>query len=250
MDTVTDRFTSADELHEAGDGIKAGAARWTFGGDVARSFDGHVSKSVPLYTQGHEITAGLSEFFIKGDSVCYELGCSTGTLVGRLARKHADLTKARFVGLDIEDGMIAHARQRHADAANLAFQVADITEFDFERSDLVVAYYTVQFIHPKSRQKLFSRIFNALNQGGGFILFEKTRANDARFQDIFSIIYNQFKLDQGYNAAEILSKTMSLKGVLQPFSTQENTDLLTNAGFKEIICVQKYLSFEGLLAVK
>ena len=49
-------------------------------------------------------------------------------------------------------------------------------------------------------------------------MFEKIRANDARFQDIFSIIYNDFKLKNGYSPDEIINKTKSLKGVLEPFS--------------------------------
>jgi tRNA (cmo5U34)-methyltransferase len=233
-----------------GDGIKVGTGRWTFAGGVASHFDDHVSKSVPLYTEGHGLIAALSDFFVHNDSICYELGCSTGTLISRLARRHADLSDARFVGVDTEIQMIEHARTAHAELHNLSFMVADAIDFNFEPSDLIVAYYVVQFIPPKHRQPLFDKIYQSLNWGGAFLLFEKTRANDARFQDMFTTLYNEFKMSQGYDAGEILGKTMSLKGILEPFSTQANHDFLTRAGFKDVITVQKYLSFEGFLAVK
>ena len=81
-------------------------------------------------------------------------------------------------------------------------------------------------------------------------MFEKVRAPDARFQDIINTLYLNYKLDQGYTGDNIVSKMMSLKGVLEPFSTQGNIDLLKRAGFLDIVSVQKYLSFEGFLAIK
>ena len=45
-------------------------------------------------------------------------------------------------------------------------------------------------------------------------------------------------------------KTRSLKGILEPFSTQGNLDLLSRAGFVDVMTVQKYLCFEGFLAIK
>jgi len=76
------------------------------------------------------------------------------------------------------------------------------------------------------------------------------RANDARFQDITTSLYNEFKIEQGYTAEEIFTKSRSLKGVLEPFSTQGNIDMLKRAGFVDILGIFKYLSFEGFLAIK
>ena len=86
--------------------------------------------------------------------------------------------------------------------------------------------------------------------GGGFIWFEKVRAPDARFQDMSTTIYNDFKIGNGYNAEEILNKTSSLKGVMEPFSTNGNIELLKRAGFVDITTVFKYVCFEGFLAIK
>jgi len=66
--------------------------------------------------------------------------------------------------------------------------------------------------------------------GGAFLYFEKVRPPDARFQDIMTGIYNEYKLEQGYSPDEIIQKSRSLKGVLEPFSTQGNIDMLPRAG--------------------
>ena len=86
--------------------------------------------------------------------------------------------------------------------------------------------------------------------GGAFILFEKIRADDARFQDIFTTLYNEYKINNGYSCDEIISKTLSLKGVLEPFSTSGNYGLLQRAGFQDIQNVFQYLCFQGILAIK
>lgn len=235
---------------EAGDGITTSVGRWSFGGDVSEKFDNHVSKSVPLYNEGHRLILSLSDFFIKSNSVCYELGSSTGALIAKLSEKHRDLSLAQFIGLDVESAMVAHARSRHAANRNLSFQQARVEEYEFMKSDLIVSYYTIQFIHPKWRQVLFDKIYNSLEWGGAFLLFEKVRANDARFQDIITILYNDFKLSQGYTCDEIISKSSSLKGILEPFSTEANREFLYRAGFKDVVTIQKYLCFEGILAIK
>jgi tRNA (cmo5U34)-methyltransferase len=82
------------------------------------------------------------------------------------------------------------------------------------------------------------------------LLFEKVRGADARFQDIMTQLYNDYKIDAGYTAENIISKARSLKGVLEPFSTQGNIDLLRRANFVDICTVQKYVCFEGFLAIK
>lgn len=82
------------------------------------------------------------------------------------------------------------------------------------------------------------------------MLFEKVRAPDARFQDMMSALYNDFKAKNGFTADEILNKTTALKGVLEPFSTEGNLGLLRRAGFTDIMTIMKHLCFEGFLAIK
>ncbi|MFC1593954.1 methyltransferase domain-containing protein [Candidatus Omnitrophota bacterium] len=236
-------------MAKTGDSISADNANWTFGGDVSEHFDAHVVKSVPLYQEGHDLVAKVSDFFLNNGSTCYELGCSTGSLTHRLA-KRSGRKKVKYLGIDQEAGMIKKAKSRSKGMKNVKFLTADIMNVDLKKADLIISYYTMQFVKPKNRQMIFDRIFNALNWGGGFLLFEKVRGSDARFQDMMTSIYTDYKIDQGYNAEEIIGKSRSLKGVLEPFSTQGNLDLLTRAGFVDIMTVMKYVCFEGFLAIK
>jgi tRNA (cmo5U34)-methyltransferase len=232
-----------------GDGVVAGNANWSFGGNVHEFFDAHVSKSVPMYYIGHELIAEISDFFLSNDSLVYDLGCSTGSLLASLAERHKE-KDVRFVGFDVEEGMVDKAKKKCSAFSNVEIECGSVLEMNFEKANLFTAYYTIQFIHPSMRQELYNKIYNSLEWGGGFIFFEKVRAPDARFQDMMSLIYNEYKLSQGYLPDEIISKSKSLKGVLEPFSTQGNIDLAKRAGFKDIMTVFKNVCFEGFLAIK
>lgn len=233
-----------------GHDIEMENAGWNFGGDVPDNFVAHIRQSVPLYEEGHDLICQLSDFFCSNTSTCYEIGVSTGELIQKLALHNQDKTEVRWIGLDTEAAMIGKAKEHCKDIANIHILNEDARLFDYDRADLVVSYYCMQFIPPRDRQELFNKIYDALNWGGAFVLFEKVRGPDARFQDILSSLYNDYKLRNGFDAEEILSKTRSLKGILEPFSTAGNLGLLERAGFSDTMTVQKYLCFEGFLAIK
>lgn len=233
----------------AGDGIAASRGEWSFSGDTAANFDAHVSKSVPLYYEGHKLVTDLSDYFVGSDSVVYEIGCSTAALTKKLAQHHAS-KKARFVGLEIEQDMADIAARNCAALPNVEIRCGDATTWDYEGADLIVAYYTVQFVLPKHRQQFVDRLYGALNWGGALLMFEKVRAPDARFQDMISQAYVDFKLDNGYSPDEIVTKARSIRRVLEPFSSQANVDMLKRSGFVDVMSVMKYLCFEGFVAIK
>ncbi len=236
-------------MSQVGDTIAVANARWSFSNNVAKTFDRHVGRSVPQYQQGHEIVVALSDFFLRKNALAYELGCSTGELTRKLAEANQD-RNVQIVGLEIEPEMVQVAKEKNSGFPQVEIREADILDAKFAPADLIIAYYTVQFVRPAVRQILFDKIYNSLNWGGGFLLFEKVRASDARFQDMMSSLYVDFKLQQGFTEQEIVNKSRSLKGVLEPFSTQGNIDLMNRSGFVDIMTVFKHLCFEGFLAIK
>lgn len=245
-------MTKAKENADSvGEGIVAENASWTFGGSTPEKFTSHVRRSVPLYEEGHDLVCKLSDFFVQEGSQCYELGVSTGALMAKLARRHANKKGVSWIGLDSVEAMIEQAKKEIGpDLPQVQLSVEDITLYPYQKADLVVSYYTIQFVPPYLRQELFNKIYEALNWGGAFLLFEKVRAPDARFQDYMTALYTDYKLEQGYSPEEIIAKSRSLKRVLEPFSTHGNQELLERAGFVDYMTVMKYVSFEGFLAIK
>jgi len=246
--------SSKEKSTNSGDSINAGNGKWKFSGEMVNNFEQHVKKSVPIYSEGQKLIKNLSEYFIKNDSIIYDIGCSTGKLLIDLVSQNSHKKDSKYIGIDIENDMIKFAKNKQKDLSikktKLDFINDDIVTCDFEKSDLIISYFTIQFIHPKHRQALINKIFESLNWGGALILFEKVRYNDARFQDMITTLYNDYKLERGYTHEEILNKTRSLKGILEPFSSDANIQMLERAGFKDTCTIMKKLCFEGFLAIK
>lgn len=92
-----------------GNGITAPNAGWTFGGETATQFSAHVRTSVPFYDEGHQLICELSDFFVKENSVCYDIGSSIGELTAKLATHHHLKPAVRWVGIDSEIDKIGRA---------------------------------------------------------------------------------------------------------------------------------------------
>ena len=212
-------------------------------------FEAHIGKSVPSYRENHDLIAQLSDFFVQDGSTIIELGASTGALCRRLADQSEGKT-VRILGVEVEPDMVAQARRACEGYPQVEIVEDDATQMPLEKADLIVSYYTVQFIRPAVRQALIDKVYESLHWGGAFVLFEKVRGPDARFQDILSLLYSDFKLANGFSEQEIVQKSRSLKGVLEPFSTRGNLDMLERAGFVDHTTVFKHLCFEGFLAIK
>lgn len=229
--------------------ISAPNAGWTFEG-IAEDFDEHVKKSVPMYDEGHRLVCQLSDFFLPPEATVIEIGTSTGALAGMFLRHNEHRKDIRYIGVDRVGSMLDRAAARYANDPRVVFLNEDVVTYEFEKAAMILSYYTMQFIPPRHRQDVFRKMYDALEWGGALVLFEKVRAPDARFQDIMAQLYQEFKLNQGFDEVEILGKQRSLKGVLEPFSTQGNLDLMKRAGFVDIMTIMKYVSFEGFLAIK
>ena len=228
--------------------LKSKRSNWEFDKQIVNKFESHVEKSVPFYNISHEIVLGLSDYFLKKESRFYDIGCSTGSLIHKIYNKNKD-KKIKLIGLDDSKAMIAKANKKKI-KNKLSFINTKLENYKFLKSDMITSLYTIQFIQPKFRQKLFDKIYKSLNWGGAFVLFEKIRGDDARFQDLLTFLYYDFKTSNGLKPNEILNKEISLRSVLEPYTIQANIDFMKRAGFKDIMPICQYLCFKGFLAIK
>ena len=147
--------------------------------------------------------------------------------------------------------MINNAKGRNYPVPDLVeFINKSANEVKMLKSSIVISYYTIQFISPGIRQLLFNQIYESLDWGGAFFFFEKVRSPDARFQDYSTQTYHEYKLNRGYDSEEVVGKSRSLKGILEPFTEKGNMEYLHRAGFNDIETIFKLYCFQGWLAIK
>jgi len=228
--------------------ITSERSNWKFNKKVVNGFENHINSSVPFYKISHDLTIKMSDFFLKNKSKYYDLGCSKGNLSKEIFLRHKN-KKIDCIGIDESKAMIAAAKKKNK-IKKIKFYQKDLVNYNYKKCDFISSLYTLQFVQPKFRQILINKLYNSLNWGGGLILFEKIRGNDARFQDILNFSYFDFKTEQKLSPLEILNKEISLRSVLEPYTIKANMDFMKRAGFKDVMPISQYLCFAGFLAIK
>lgn len=238
----------ADTLYSTG----AVEEDFSFNDRVAEVFDDMLNRSIPYYRTVIDSMAQLLACRLPVGSTLYDLGCSTGTTLLELARRMPAMN-FHYIGIDNAPAMLDKARRKSAmfgKTAVLQFLQDDITTCSLPAAGGIICNYTLQFLRPMTRQAFVGRLFDALPDGGVFILSEKTISHSGRLNRDFIDVYHTFKKQQGYSELEIAAKREALENVLIPFSLQENIALLQKAGFEEIEVFFKWFNFTALIALK
>jgi len=220
-----------------------------FDEEVAAVFDDMLKRSVPFYEESQKITKFFALKSIKKDSIVYDLGSSTASLLISIS-KELDL-EARLIGLDNSEAMLEQARKKaQAFGANIELENANILEYDYEDADVFISNYTLQFIRPLVREELVKKIYNSLNSDGIFIFSEKVISHHSKLNKDLIECYYGYKKEQGYSEYEIVQKREALENVLVPYSEDENIKMAKNCGFKHCEVVFRWANFATFIAIK
>ena len=123
-------------------------------------------------------------------------------------------------------------------------------DFILSNASFAVSMLTLQFIQQRKRAQLTNKIYNSLNKGGCFVLVEKIIGNNARFDEMWIEIYHDLKIKNGLTENEVFAKSRSIRGILKPYTVDENIQMLHSAGFKDVDVFFKWNNFAGFLAIK
>ncbi|AWK61779.1 carboxy-S-adenosyl-L-methionine synthase CmoA [Helicobacter cinaedi] len=236
--------------------------QFEFDAQVASVFDDMLERSIPHYREVLDLIVDFCMLNLSDgiqnvntqSPLIYDLGSSTGSTL--LALYHAiykenNNMNAKFVGIDNSQAMIEKARLKaQAYGAKISFEYADLLEYDFLPSRIILANYILQFIRPMQRQNLLQKIYDSLESGGILIVSEKMTSHHRILDRQMIERYLRYKIEQGYTQYEINKKREALENVLIPFSLEENMALLKNVGFSGAEVLFKWVNFGSIIAVK
>jgi len=223
--------------------------QFEFDEEVAAVFDDMLLRSVPFYSESQKIT----EFFVLKNladgGTMYDLGCSTASLLLNIHRKLS--FEATLIGLDNSEAMLNQARKKcEAYGAKIEVKNADILEYEYEKADVFVSNYTLQFIRPLVREELVKKIALSLKKDGIFMFSEKVISHHSKLNKDLIECYYDFKKEQGYSEYEIMQKREALENVLVPYSEEENIKMALNSGFSHCEVVFRWANFATFMAIK
>ncbi|MEA2047460.1 MAG: carboxy-S-adenosyl-L-methionine synthase CmoA [Campylobacterota bacterium] len=216
--------------------------KFEFDEAVASVFDDMLSRSVPFYDEVRKLVIALILTEQKEGLKVLDLGSSTAKFLLDLHSKMR--TDMQLKGLDNSTAMLERAQQKClAFGANIELELADMLTYEYDREDIIVANYTLQFIRPMQRVELVKKLYAGLKEGGMFIFSEKVVFEDKKLDKELIDIYYTYKKEQGYSDYEIAQKREALENVLIPFTMEENIQMCKDAGFSTISTLFQWANF-------
>jgi len=223
--------------------------QFEFDEDVAAVFDDMLSRSVPHYEDMLHLTTSFALKYTQKNSRVYDLGCSTATTLINIAKNSEN--DLDLIGIDTSAAMIQRAKHKaNAYGIDIKFIEDDIFNVNFQKSNVIISNYTLQFIRPLQREKLIKKIYDSLEVGSVFIFSEKVITDNKILNKQYIDEYYDFKKTQGYSEFEISQKREALENVLIPYSYEENKKMILDAGFSHFDCLFKWINFATFIAIK
>lgn len=221
-------------------------SNWKFDDTVVPVFDEHVRQSVPMYDEIHSLIGDIAGWFLNDDTNVYDVGTSTGKVIKTIHSKYNK--RVNFIGIDSSEEMCKKVTDENINAEILNVDVTD--NFKFENASLITSVLTIQFIQESKRQELINKIYKGLNKGAAFIMVEKVVGSNARFNEIWTDLYHELKIKNGLSEKHVFDKARAIRGVMKPYTVNENIEMLEIAGFKDIYIFFKWNNFVGFVAIK
>lgn len=218
---------------------------WQFD-TITEEFDKHIQESIPKYQDVQKQVSELLYWFLPKGEQIVDLGSSTGAVFANNKQLFSK-RNIKYLGLDVSEKMIHYCQNKYREDG-IRFQLADITEFNFPKSNVFTSLFTLQFLTREERKQTIKNIYDALKTGGAFIITEKVLGETPYTEDIFDNLYQDFK-SVNLPPEHLLEKKQSLRGVMFPITLNENLQLLKDEGFTVDIFF-KWNNFVGILALK
>jgi tRNA (cmo5U34)-methyltransferase len=225
--------------------------QFEFDAEVAAVFDDMLLRSVPFYKESQALTQRFALNALSQGGIVYDLGCSTASLLLEIERSAGKGGDVRLIGIDNSPAMIEHTLKKiEAYGSDIELYEGDILQFPYEKAQVIISNYTLQFIRPMVRDTLVRTISEALNEGGVFIFSEKVVSEDPKLNKELIDCYYDFKKVQGYSEYEIVQKREALENVLIPYTMNENIQMAKNSGFKTCEVLFRWANFATFIAIK
>jgi len=109
---------------------------------------------------------------IPRDAIISDLGCGYGFLIYTLAQTSET---RNFIGVDFDSEKITIANNSSLINDNIKFVQADLTDYEIEKSDVILINDVLHYINKKDRRSVVINAFNKLNENGFMVIRDGDR---------------------------------------------------------------------------
>ena len=218
-------------------------------------FDEHIDKSIRGYQDLLSDIVSLSRYFVEKETNVYDIGCSTGKLTEAMLKKNQDIEDVHYYGIEVADGFVGDMKSREIKLNSdyswnkIKFLHEDVRDSMISNASLITSVFTLQFMSMRDRLPMIKKVYNGLNEGGAFIFAEKTIFENAKFQEMITFNFYDYKR-KFFDTKDIMDKEQTLRNIMKPNTWKQIEKYIYDAGFKDVQPFWRNHMFVGAIAVK
>ena len=218
-------------------------------------FDEHIDKSIRGYQDLLSDIVSLSRYFVEKETNVYDIGCSTGKLTEAMLKKNQDIEDVHYYGIEVADGVVGDMKSREIKLNSdyswnkIKFLHEDVRDSMISNASLITSVFTLQFMSMRDRLPMVKKVYNGLNEGGAFIFAEKTICENAKFQEMITFNFYDYKR-KFFDTKDIMDKEQTLRNIMKPNTWKQIEKYIYDAGFKDVQPFWRNHMFVGAIAVK
>jgi tRNA (cmo5U34)-methyltransferase len=191
-----------------------------------RDYDARIRTFVPHYEEMLDAAAAALKAVDRRVPLVVDLGIGSGELAARCV---GVLSRARLIGVDNDEGMLALARRRLG--PRLETLLGDFLSTQLPRCDVVVASLALHHVPTRRRKAaLYARCFAALRPGGLLVNADCCTASEPRLQALDLATWTAH-LRHSYSRIRAERFLRAWKAEDVYFRLEDEIDLLKRAGF-------------------
>ena len=191
-----------------------------------RDYDAQIRTFIPHYRDMLGAAASATKAIGLRAPLLLDLGIGSGGLAARCLEVSP---RARVIGIDADEGMLALARRRLG--ARLDARPGDFLSTPLPRCDVVMASFALHHVRTRRRKAvLYERCFAALRHGGLLVNADRCLASNRRLQALDRAAWRaHLERRYGRRRAEHFLRAWAKEDAY--FCLEDEINLLTRAGF-------------------
>jgi tRNA (cmo5U34)-methyltransferase len=208
-------------------------------GVVSKKYDSQRQHLIPCYKDFYNSSLPLIKSVANAKTIL-DLGAGTGLFSQFVYEQNPHL---QFTLADISAPMLSVAKERFEGLENFKF-----IEFDFSadsipgKYDIIISGLAIHHLEDDDKQKLFTNVYNALNEGGLFMNADQVTGRTMLFDSLYKYQWRETVSASGLDHEALIQAFERTKlDRFAPLETQ--LKMLEKSGFTEVDCIYKNMSF-------
>ncbi len=207
--------------------------------EVAEHYDLQRESLIPCFHDFYGITVSLAQWKDPNPKIL-DIGAGTGLLTKFIFKKYPE---AEFTLIDLSEEMLKVAKNRFKGNKNFKFVIADYTTHNFSDSfDLIVSSLSIHHLDDYDKEKLYKKIYDALNPGGIFLNADQVIGPTQNINDGYQRNWMEMINNSDLSESEKTSAVERMK-FDKPATFEDNLKWLRNCGFEDADIYYKYYNF-------